>query len=258
MPALILLNSIINFRGLELSTKLNRVNLEYSSELLDATTFGPGKTTRSRLKGLKNVIADVQGFYDTDRSVPGTTGAKRVDEELFAKISDLVTGQLTIGPNGNANGDIAYFFDVHSAEYVPGGSVGDIMGMSVSFQGNSDIVKGFYGLTGAYATGTHNGAAINAGAVSATQKLNFVCHLHALEGLAGRALTANLQSSVDAGFSSPVTRASFAFNSASIYDSYYSQVNGPITDTYWRVQLVPSNIIGNGVNVATAFGISGV
>lgn len=251
------MNAIVNFRHLELSTKLNRVNLQYDNELLDATTFGPSKTTRNRLKGLKNVVADVQGFYDTAQNVAGTL-PERVDKGLIDKLADLNPGYVTIGPNGNAGGDTAYFFNALQGEFNPGGGVGDIMAMSASFQGNSELFKGYYGLVGSY-TAAASSTGVNAGALSSTQKLNFVCHLLTLEGTASRTVTLVVESDDNSGFTTPVTRATLGpYINTTVFDSYYVQVNGPFTDTWWRVSLTGAFLSGAGATIATAFAISGV
>ena len=122
-------NAKIFVDGFELTGDFESIELAYSAEILDETTFGD--TTRIHRGGLK--VADVSGsgFWSGD--------AGQVDRILFdvVGVDDKV---ITIFANGitegsNANGDLGFAMKGVVSEYNIGGGVGAMLPFNFAAMG---------------------------------------------------------------------------------------------------------------------------
>ena len=97
---------------------------------------------------------------------------------------------------------------------------------------------------------TTNGTAVQAGAVSATQK--FVCVLH-VTALNGGTWTVTVESDNAQGFGTPTTRATFT--GATGITSQVIETNGAVTDDWWRI-VVTETVAGTDVTLAAMLHIA--
>lgn len=214
--------------GYDLSGQMNAVALEYGADMKDATTFG--NDTRINSGGIKSVVANLQGLWDAS-----TTSAP--DPVAFNALG-LSDQPVIIAPAGTVGGTALLFRAIES-EYTPGAEVGELLGFSVAMEGagGQPMVRGALLAIGS-ATGNTTGAAVQVGAVSASQFL-----YAALEVMSGTgAFTAVVQSDDNPGFSSPTTRITFSVVATGTpVASEWARLAGPITDTYWRVTTTNPN-----------------
>ncbi len=220
MSEFVIKDGKVYLAGYDLSGDVNAAAIDYSAEAVDVTCLGDG--THIRLGGLKSVTAQVEGFYD---------GADN-DQQLFDRIgvSDV---PLTICPENANEGSRAYTFKTMLASYSPGGSLGEAMTFSVSGEATGyELVQGVVLLNGTK-TVTGNGAGQLLTAVTSAQQLFAALHITAV-GDAAASIVVKVQSDDNAGFTTPTDRITFASANA-IGAQWATPVNGPITDTYWRV-----------------------
>ena len=209
--------------GYKLSADMVEATLNYNADVLDATRFCD--LTRVNLAGLKNVALTGRGWtnfaeYEQDAEVYANVGTANVPVSIFPT-------------NTPVAGDPAFFFNALTAQYVPGGSVGEIMGFNFDMRGSSayPLCRGWVlepGTTAKDADG--NGTAVEAIAVAADQYLYAVLHVTSITG--GDTIDVTIESDV-AGFGTPTVRATFA-QKAAIGSEIITRIAGPITDTWWR------------------------
>lgn len=240
MASLALTNVKTFVAGHDLSGQMNAVALEYSADMLDATTFGA--TTRINAAGIKSVVASHQGLWDAS----ATTS---VDPVLFNRIgtSDI---PVVISPDGGEVGEVAYLFRAIHVEYAPGGAVGELLDYSVTMEGTGGqpLIRGAM-LHNGSATGDVTGTAVQVGAVGASAYL--YAALHVMSGTGD--FTVKVQSDSASDFSSPTDRITFTQvgTATAVASEWATRVAGAITDDYWRI--VATN--PNTRNFAVAIGI---
>lgn len=207
--------------GRDLTGDLNAAALNYSADALEVTRLGDN--TRRKIGGLKGVTCSVEGFVD-----PATS-----DEYLFNRIA-AVAEAITLGKDGGAAGDPAYFFKAMSASYTPvAGAVGEVNTFSLEAEASdSDLINGTILHTAAAATASGSSTPQNLGAITSAQHL--YATLHAIAASAADTLDIIIESDVDAAFASPTTRATFTQITA-IAGEWITPVAGPVTDTWWRI-----------------------
>lgn len=209
--------------GYSLATRLNQVNLSYDVEEVDATCFGDG--ARTTIPGFKQVGFEFNGYYDS-------ADTSQIDPALAAL--HAVSGQvLTVCPTAGTVGDIGFTTTAMQASITRGGSVGEMLGISASGKGSGKpLVRGYVLANGAK-TATGNGAAVTAGAASASQYLYGSLHVTAVAGTVTPTITVKIQSDDNSSFTSATDRITFTAATA-IGAQWATPVAGAITDTYWR------------------------
>lgn len=223
MASTILTDAQIFLAGYNFSGQSNAVALDYSSDMLDATTFG--NTTRINAGGLKSAVGSAAGNWDSADSTA-------VDPVTFARVgtADL---PLVIAEDGDVS-DIAFLKRVTVAEYTVGGQVGELLPFSLTFEGTDGqpLVRGKL-FHNASATGNVTGTAIQLGAVSATQYLYAVLHVFSGSG----SFDVLVQSASDEAFTTPTTRITFTnvATGTAVASQWATRVAGAITDTWWRI-----------------------
>ena len=238
MAEQVLTNAKILYEGLDLTTQLNQVAIEYSAEALDRTAFS--HSTRQRVGGLKIAAISAAGFFD----------AAEPDATLFADVGGddkIIT--IAAGPTA---ADIAFFMRSMVSEYAPiEGEVGDLAGFRLAGAANiGDLIRGAIGHNDTQ-TATGNAAGQQLGAVSAAQSIYAATHITAVSGTSP-SLQVIIQSDDNAGFSSPTDR--ITFSAANAIGSQFGSLAGAITDDYWRVRYVISGT-SPSFTFVTSFGI---
>lgn len=211
-----------------LSALLKEMHLEYSADMLDATTFC--STTRINAAGMKSIALAVSGL------LPAASAADQQQWDLFAKVGTDAVPVALLPHNVPVEGDRALFFKSVQTSFQHGGPLGQLLPFSASFAngtGTYPLVHGYAlepgttaRIASSYSVGTNK-----PGAVSASQYAYAALHVWAAS--AGDTLNVTISSAADAAFTSPTTRFTFTQVSG-ITSQYMDRVAGAITDTYWR------------------------
>lgn len=222
MATEVLTDAAILVDGYDLSGYSNALALQYGAEMKDATTFG--NDTRITKGGLKTVMANARGFYET-----GTAGDP--DAALFSRIGtkDLVTSLAGV----RTVGEVAYLFTTTGAVYEIGGQVGELLPYSVDLEGNGvALVRGRLMADQTSVGSSGNGTAVQVGAVTSGQRMYAALHVLGASG-GSPTLDVTVESDDDSGMASATTRISFA--QATGITSEWASVAGAITDDWWRI-----------------------
>lgn len=223
MASTVLTDAQIFIAGHNFSGQSNAVALDYSADMLDATTFG--QTTRINAGGLKSVVGNVAGNWDSS----ATTA---VDPVSFARIATADV-PVVIAEDGDV-GDTAYLKRVVPSEYTVGDQIGELLPFSVGFEGSDShpLVRGKLFHNGS-ATGNVTGTAIQLGAVTASQFLYAALHVMSGSG----AFIVKVQSASDQAFTTPNDRITFSTvaTGTAVASEWGTRVAGAITDTWWRI-----------------------
>lgn len=218
----VLTNAMVLVGGRDLTGDTNAIAVDYGAELKDCTTLGDD--TRINKGGLKTVQVQASGFYN----------AVTHDLKNFNDVG--VSGNLISFAVGQNAGDVAYFFDAVAGEYETGETVGEINKYSLGAGAQGNLVRGAIGHNARLTaeTVTADGAAIELGAVSATQNLYAVLHVIESSGTGDQTLDVIIESDSTGGMTSPATQITFAQAGSTTTSESLSQA-GAIADTFYRV-----------------------
>lgn len=225
MSSSVLTDCKLYVASFDMSGDMNALALTNSAEMKDGTTFG--QTTRINKAGLKSIVAQHEGLWDSD-------GTDEPDDVFFSRVG-TANIPVTISPQTGADGEVAYIFRAVHSEYAPGAQVGELFAFSVSMEGDdgAPLVRGMVLHPATARTATANGTARELGAVSATQKLYGALHVIAASGTLPT-LDVIVQSDTAEGFPSAATALTFAQKTA--IGSDWQTLAGALTDTWYRVR----------------------
>lgn len=204
------------FGGYNLTGAMNAIALDYGAAAKENTVLG--NDTHTFEGGLKTVAASMQGYFDAAK-----------DKVLFEAMA--ATGKvLSCGAAGTA-GSAVYSFKALLGSYTPGGAVGEMFGFSLEAATEGKLVRGtiMENQTGLEASADGTGRQL--GAVSSTQKLYAILHVLTADGTTPT-LDVIIESDNGAGFGTPVT--AITFDQITGIGSYWKEIDGPITDDYYR------------------------
>lgn len=210
--------------GYDITGDHNELAMNLSRSVHDITAFGVGSI--QRLAGLKTMELTHSGFWEA--------GTGEIDATLYNKLG-VVNQVMTFAPTGNTAALHAYITRTVSASYGMGDEVEAPFTFSgAMFSQGDDIVRGTILGAGAK-TVTGTGAAVQLGAVSATQKLFASLQVYVKSG-SSPAITVKIQSDDAQGFLSPTDRITFTTITDSIGSQWATPVAGAINDDWWRAQ----------------------
>lgn len=241
MSSLALVDATTYIHGYDLTTDLNQISLNMAVEDQENTTFGGGGY-RSRVGGLKNVDADLSGYWQS-----ATLDA--VDPQMISALG-VADRVVTMSPTGVATAT-AYLFQAGQFSYEMFGSIGEVTPFSVSMMGSNGVglvrgqiakAKGSVAATGA------TGSGVNLGAVGASQYLYATLHVF---GTPGTTITAVVESDDNAGFTSATTRITFGPITAA-GGTWGVRVAGALAETHYRFRITA---ITGTFTIAGAIGI---
>tara|TARA_Y100000310_G_scaffold85390_1_gene82258 strand:+ start:6643 stop:7392 length:750 start_codon:yes stop_codon:yes gene_type:complete len=222
----------IFLKGFDLSGDHNDLGLNFSSEMLDATTFG--NSTRIRKGGLKTADMSGSGFWQG--------GANEVDDALFNRIgvdNELMT-LFGDGINGGTTCAPGYAMKSVAASYNPGGSVGALLPFTMTAMSESELVRAIplqNATETALSTGATNSTPVEVGAIESGMKLYAGQHgVEFATSTTGARLDMAVQNASSSG-ASYNTVLNFTQLTA-IGGEWGTPVTGPSsTDrTWWRIQ----------------------
>lgn len=235
MADLVLNNCQIWHGGYDLSGKHNSINIKYGCEIKDKTAFNV--SSRSKISGLTDAEISGAGFWD----------AASPDKVFYDGLG--VDGQaLSVSPSSGGLGQLAYMLKGVDGEYVPGAPIGDLLGFDFAAYGQGDLVRGIV-MENATRTATGTGTARSLDAVLAGQKVHAALHIFSLAGTGTPTLTVTIDSH-DANVWDGSETERFAFTAATAIGAQWMTIDGPITDTWWRVSWTIS-----GTNPSIAFAL---
>lgn len=151
-------------------------------------------------------------------------------------------------------GDLCWFLRCFANRHADKKTMGKLAGLSLTLKGDLALVRGKL-LENAVALGTGTGAPLDLGVgVAATERLHWALWVPALAGTSPQ-LAAVLESDDAVGFTTPATR-----NSALVAGNnggwFYGTVDGPVTDTWWRISRTLTGTGGPTATYFTAIGIA--
>ncbi len=221
MAELVLINCQIFHGGYDLSSKHNEISLVYGAEIKDRTVFN----TNSRLKkaGLADAEISGGGFWD----------ASALDEALFEGVA--VDGQVfSISPSTGVPGSRAYMLQGVDGEYVPGARIGELLGFNFAAYGQGELVRGTI-MENATRAATGTGTPRQLGAVGAAQKMYAALHVFGITGTDAPGVSVTVDSN-DADLWDGTESQRITFNPATAPGAQWASLDGPVTDTWWRVR----------------------
>lgn len=229
MASFVLLDAEALVDGARLTCRTNQIALASSVAAQDATTFCDA--WEQKIGGRRSSTVNLAGLADfTDASTP----SNNVDQALQGQIGNVRV--VTVGPTAPAAGGVAYTTRALQSEYQPiDGAHGDAAPFTAVFAGSAPLVRGLWTDVGATRTAAWTSAAVQVGAVSASQRLYIGIHVIALTGTS---ITPTVQTDDASGFASPATAVAGPAITAT--GGTWLSATGPVTDTWARISWAAS------------------
>jgi hypothetical protein len=231
MSTVVLSDARVLLAHYDISGKCNRGRVVRGSKSLNDTTFGPVPMETSKA-GLLRAKIELEGFTDFG---PGSLDDVMVGSAGGTNLVGMVDVPVLASPKGAYEGDVAYFMRAHIADYDhPGIDIGELFKFRMKSEASgrgASLVRGRVFEDGRTArTTSGNSAAQQLGAVASGQRLFAVVHL--LE-FTGASLGILVRSAVT-NFATITTRMTFSPETPIAL--WGTPVNGPITDTWYRIE----------------------
>ena len=203
----------------DLSLYSPTIAIDYGAEPVDDTVLSD--TTRSVQGGLKTF-----GFSMDVHNDPAVEGVS------FANVSANVP--LTLGSVDGTAQEVAYLINCYQLASNPlSGTVGDMAGMNITGNTQSNLVRGLLEFNGtAVSSSTSTGSQL--GFVTAGKTI--YANLHCTAASAADTLDVIVQSDDNSGITSASTRLTFTQVSGGTITSQHLSLDGNIAnDDYWRI-----------------------
>ncbi len=221
MSAFVLLNTIINYDGRNISGVTSQVTLDTGVDLQEDTAFGD--TYRTRLAGLFDTSFAIESYWEA------ISASDSFDADVFGSLNAGVK-LLSVSAEGGPVGDVSYMFEGDLESYNMNAVIGEIFKVSITIQGNDRLMRGTVMENGTRAA-TGNGTIIQVGAVSATQTIYSGLHVTAASG-STPTLDVTVESDPIEAFTTATLRITHA--QLGIVGSELLSLAGPVTDARWR------------------------
>lgn len=222
MSKITLKNCQIYLGGYNLTGDSNNASIDAGKDEVENTTFG-SSTHTFQADGLRTTGAAAEGYANYGESEAG----------INSMLASVIPASFI--PQGNTEGNIAYFFDSNTGSFSPiGGSVGDLAPYTLDLTSANRLVRGNLLASVSNATTSGTTTEQDLGTVSATQSVYAALHVF---NLAGTAPTLDVVIQSDAtGFASPADQITFSQITGDGSVGYeYATTAGAITDDHWRV-----------------------
>lgn len=221
MSAFVLLNTIINYDGRNISGVTSQVTLDTGVDLQEDTTFGD--TFRTRLAGLFDTSLAVESYWEANSATDS------FDADVFSFLNAGVK-LVSVSDEGGAVGNVGYMFEGDLESYNMNAAIGEIFKVSITIQGNDRLMRGTV-MENATRTTTANGTPKEVGEVTATQTIYSGLHVTAASGTSPT-LDVTVESDPIEGFTTATPRIAHA--QTDVVTSELKSLAGPVTDTWWR------------------------
>lgn len=214
----------------DFTTDLNQLSMKVEVDEKETTTFG-GNGFRSRIGGLKDVSADLQGYWQSNDA--GTV-AGAPDPVGFSSLG-VANKVVTMSPSGDEAATV-FMAQLGEFTYELGDAIGEVLPftLSMSNSGGQGLIRGQLAKArgDVSATGVL-GSVVNLGAPSSTQFVYAAFHVFT----AATTITVQVQSDDGAGFASPTTRATIG-PITTAGGTWMTRVAGPFSgETHWRLNV---------------------
>ena len=239
MASFVFKDAEVRYGGLDMTGILNKVDLNYTADMEDASVFGTNSMIR--LSGLMDTTVNQSGFW-----------SDTADLELYNRIGATLPEVFSVAPQGVVDGP-AFAMLGDQASYSLGGAVGEVHPFNVSIHSNGALVGGKLFIIG---TKTVSGVStiIELGAVPLGWAVYASLHVTVNGGTGDQTFDAIVESDDLVGFGTPTTRLTFDQVTTTNQGQWKSAL-GSITDTFWRVTFT---ITGTGSPTFDAFIVVGI
>jgi hypothetical protein len=238
MSSFVLLDVTSYVGGFNLTTKMNQISMSAEADALDDTTFG-NAGWRTRQSGLKDVDADLAGYWDNE-----------IDANAYAGLG-IANEAVSISPTG-VEGETAYLWRGERFSYQAFGSIGALVPFNLGMMGSHSqgVARGAFlkAQTNVSATGATGTEFEIAGGIPSGAALYSNFHVFSV----GTTITAVVESDEDDTFASATTRLTHGPLTA--VGGNVQRIAGPITDTFFRLRVTA---VTGTFSVACAIGIGG-
>ena len=221
MPKIALVDAFVYVDGFDFTGVSNSANLTPEVDQLDSTTFG-GSGWKEVSGGLKTSSFEGAGYFEQLD--------KAVDKELFDALGS--SEKLAMFGASEVATQPGYMWRGTQAAYNLGGAIGELAAWNMTLGGADryGVIRGQL----AKARGSHSatgvvGSVLSLGAIPSGKRVFLGVQVFA----PGTTVTLKLQSDDASGFASATDRGTLGPITAK--GGYLLAVDGPITDTHWRV-----------------------
>jgi len=202
-----------------------------------ANECAPLDSTAICTTGWTELIAGLKsGQFTMDLMADFAAGA--LDERMFAALgTQNVAQSMVFGQNAApAVGSPGYVWRSLSTSYTPiQGQVGEIAGAALSGVSSGVIARGqALALDTATVNSSGTGAAVEVGALSASQSMLVGLHVTSVSGTTPT-LAVAIQSDDASGFPSPTSRLTLSTATPTANRWQVGVISGAVTDNWWRV-----------------------
>jgi len=166
---------------------------EFLNEVSIARTVEYGETTNFRAAGFKTYVV---GLQDAALSLSGMFdgSANAVDQTLQGAFTSDLRDPVSVSPEFEKVGAIAYLVDAHTGSYDVTSPVADVVSISSDIQAEGRIDRGVFLTDGSSISATSSGASFDSGAASTN---GGVAHLHVSSNTRDGIITVKVQQSAD-------------------------------------------------------------
>lgn len=218
----------------DMTTDVNQVAIPTEVDAPECTTFGSGGWRQRAAGGLASGEFTLNGYWND----------QTVDTHALAALATQRT-VTTVTPNGT-DGDTSYSFQSVETQYQPFGEIGSVAPFTLQQMTSGAVRRGGLLFPKQTVSAVTNGTITQLGAVASGKKLAVAINCFT----AGTTANVVVQSDDLVGFASPTQRANETFTAVG---GRWVTVDGPITDTFWRVII---NTITGSFSFAVAVSVS--
>ena len=242
MAAFVIKDGQVYYNEFDISGLLNSVTINYSGDVPEANVLS-GDGTKRRVSGL----------IDVSISCPGYLDASAADKVIYDRIGNVIAGNMSIAPQSPAEGSRAYFLKVNQGTYNILGAVGDVAPFTLDASSNSPLIRGVVGAVGSK-DASDAGLALEIGEIPDGYKMYAM--LHVVEVTGTRPTLSVVVTSDDAkAFGNPSIQTALTMKATGTPTHQLVSLDGPKTDTFWRVNWIVKAASTYKIFVALGIGI---
>jgi hypothetical protein len=199
----------------------NAVAFDDGVELQEVTVFGD--TSKRRVPGLYDAQLSVEGYFDAD-----------LDKGLYDNLV-LNNALVTVAPSIIQTAR-AYILQLQLAQYTKNKVVGEPYSFSVAGSASAGrrVVAGAIAHASTFGDITVDGQSLGVQTIAVPTGSKLYAAVHVPKFVNASPTTIYLESDDNAGFTTPTIRHTFTAFTA--VGSQLAVLDGPYTDTYWRVR----------------------
>lgn len=219
----IIKNASLLVHSLQLASNTNQIEFSGEAEAIETTNFASGGA-KEYVQGLRTSTLSCELMLES---------AADPQETLEALLDDETDAAFTVTKTyPPVAGDVAWFAQVVAMALSMKAVVGQLWSGSMKFGNRARAVRGFVLEYNAARSTTGTSASLTMPAIGATEKLVLAVHVLSATGTTPT-LDLVIESDADNTYASAATRATIPQFDA--VGSYYVVIDGPITDTEYRV-----------------------